>query len=81
MPLGRVLTEHLVTGATGTIGRQVLSQLPATGAEVRALTRCPDAARSGVTTKTSPARRGSSSRPDTDVRCLVISVAACRRSV
>ena len=35
----------LVTGATGTVGRQTLSQLLATGAEVRALARHPDAAR------------------------------------
>jgi uncharacterized protein YbjT (DUF2867 family) len=35
----------LVTGATGTVGRQTVSQLLATGAEVRAMTRHPDAAR------------------------------------
>jgi uncharacterized protein YbjT (DUF2867 family) len=34
----------LVTGATGTVGRQVVSQLLATDARVRALTRDPDAA-------------------------------------
>ncbi len=34
----------LVTGATGTVGRQVISQLLATDARVRALTRNPDAA-------------------------------------
>jgi uncharacterized protein YbjT (DUF2867 family) len=34
----------LVIGATGTIGRQVVSQLLATDAQVRALTRNPDAA-------------------------------------
>jgi uncharacterized protein YbjT (DUF2867 family) len=34
----------LVTGATGTIGRQVVSQLLATDTQVRALTRNPDAA-------------------------------------
>jgi uncharacterized protein YbjT (DUF2867 family) len=34
----------LVTGATGTVGRQVVSQLLATDAQVRALTRNPDAA-------------------------------------
>ena len=40
----------LVTGATGTVGRQTVSQLLEAGAEVRALTRHPDAARlpSGV---------------------------------
>ena len=35
----------LVTGATGTVGRQTVSQLLGAGAEVRALTRHPDAAR------------------------------------
>ena len=34
----------LIIGATGNIGRQVISQLRATGARVRALTRNPDAA-------------------------------------
>ena len=34
----------LVTGATGTVGRQVISQLLGTDARVRALTRNPDAA-------------------------------------
>lgn len=38
------MTQILVTGATGTIGRQVVSQLLATDARVRALTRTPDAA-------------------------------------
>ena len=35
----------LVTGATGTVGRQTVSQLLGVGAEVRALTRHPDTAR------------------------------------
>jgi len=35
----------LVTGATGTVGRQTVTQLLATDAEVRAMTRHPDAAR------------------------------------
>src|SRR5437870_8445569 len=35
----------LIIGATGTVGRQVLSQLPATDVRVRALARNPDAAR------------------------------------
>ena len=34
----------LVTGATGTVGRQVVSQLVAAGARVRAMTRNPDSA-------------------------------------
>jgi len=39
------MNRTLIVGATGTVGRQVLSQLSATGAQVRALTRNPDAAR------------------------------------
>ncbi len=35
----------LVTGATGNVGRHVVSQLAASGADVRALTRNPDAAK------------------------------------
>jgi uncharacterized protein YbjT (DUF2867 family) len=35
----------LVTGATGTIGREVIAQLQGTGTEIRALTRDPDCAR------------------------------------
>jgi uncharacterized protein YbjT (DUF2867 family) len=35
----------LITGATGNIGGQVLSQLPSSGLQVRALVRNPDAAR------------------------------------
>src|ERR1041385_7978633 len=38
--MGRVL----VIGATGNIGRQVVSQLVRTGVQVRAMTRKPDAA-------------------------------------
>ena len=34
----------LIIGGTGTVGRQVLAQLPATGVQVRALVRNPDAA-------------------------------------
>ena len=39
------MSRTLVIGGTGTVGRQVVSQLSATGAQVRALTRNPDAAR------------------------------------
>src|SRR5437773_7355795 len=35
-------TLILITGATGNVGRQVVSQLLGTGARVRALTRNPD---------------------------------------
>lgn len=36
------MNRVLVIGATGRVGRQIVSQLPATGAEVRALARNPD---------------------------------------
>lgn len=39
------MNRILVIGATGNVGRQVLSQWPATGAQVRAMVRNPDAAR------------------------------------
>ena len=39
------MNRILVIGGTGTVGRQVLSRLAATGAQVRALARNPDAAR------------------------------------
>jgi uncharacterized protein YbjT (DUF2867 family) len=39
------MNRILVIGATGNVGRQVLSQLPAMGAQVRALTRNPYATR------------------------------------
>ena len=38
------MNRTLIIGATGNIGREVVSQLTATGARVRALTRNPDAA-------------------------------------
>jgi uncharacterized protein YbjT (DUF2867 family) len=38
------MNRILVIGATGNVGRQVVSQLPATGAQVRALVRNPTAA-------------------------------------
>jgi uncharacterized protein YbjT (DUF2867 family) len=40
-----VVNRILVIGGTGNIGRQVITQLTATRAEVRALVRNPDAAR------------------------------------
>lgn len=39
------MNRTLIIGATGNVGRQVLCQLAATGAQVRALTRNPDAVR------------------------------------
>ena len=38
------MNRVLVIGATGTIGRQVVAQLASTSAQVRAMTRNPDAA-------------------------------------
>src|SRR5213078_2310956 len=38
------MNRVLVIGATGNVGHQVVSQLATTGAQVRALTRNPDAA-------------------------------------
>jgi uncharacterized protein YbjT (DUF2867 family) len=38
----RIVRRILVTGATGTVGRQVVAQLLESGAHVRALTRDPD---------------------------------------
>ncbi len=38
------MNRILVIGATGTVGRQVISQLPATGVRVRALVRNPERA-------------------------------------
>ena len=39
------MNRILVTGATGTVGRQVVSQLLPTDSRVRAMTRNPNAAR------------------------------------
>lgn len=39
------MSRILVTGATGNVGREIVSQLAAKGAQVRALTRRPDGAR------------------------------------
>jgi uncharacterized protein YbjT (DUF2867 family) len=57
----------LVTGATGTVGRQVVSQLLATDVRVRALTRDPDLANlpDGV-----DVRRGDLTVPETLDACL-----------
>jgi uncharacterized protein YbjT (DUF2867 family) len=60
----------LVTGATGTVGRQVTAQLWQAGAEVRALTRAPAGLRPGVETA-----HGDLSVPDS-LRAAVEGVAA-----
>jgi len=39
------MNHILVIGGTGTVGRQVLSQLVAMGEQIRAMARNPDAAR------------------------------------
>jgi uncharacterized protein YbjT (DUF2867 family) len=38
------MNRILVTGATGTVGRQVVFQLTGTGAQIRVLVRNPEAA-------------------------------------
>jgi len=57
----------LIIGATGTVGRQVLSQLIAVGAQVRALVRNPDAA---CLPPQVEVVRGDLTLPDTLDRCL-----------
>jgi uncharacterized protein YbjT (DUF2867 family) len=61
------MNRTLVIGATGNVGRQVLSQLPASGAQVRALTRNPDAARLPPQVEVV---RGDLTLPETLDRCL-----------
>ncbi len=61
------MSRILVTGATGTIGRQVVSQLLAAGARVRAMTRHPDAA--GLASGAEVVR-GDLTDPATLDRCL-----------
>jgi uncharacterized protein YbjT (DUF2867 family) len=57
----------LIIGATGTVGRQVLSQLPATGMQIRALVRNPDASRLPSQVEVV---RGDLTVPETLDRCL-----------
>jgi len=61
------MNRVLVIGGTGTVGRQVLSQLSVTGAQVRALTRNPDAARLPQQVQVAP---GDLTIPETLDRCL-----------
>jgi uncharacterized protein YbjT (DUF2867 family) len=62
-----LMNRILIVGATGNIGGQVLSQLTATGAQVRALARNPDAA--GLLPQVEVVR-GDLSLPETLERCL-----------
>lgn len=61
------MNRVLVIGGTGTVGRHVLSQLSARGAQVRALTRNPDASRLPPQIQ---AVRGDLTLPDTLDSCL-----------
>jgi uncharacterized protein YbjT (DUF2867 family) len=61
------MSRILIIGATGTVGRQVVSQLTASGAEVRALVRNPDAARLPPQVE---AMRGDLTVPETLDGCL-----------
>ncbi|MEO8127631.1 MAG: NAD(P)H-binding protein [Bryobacteraceae bacterium] len=61
------MNRVLVIGATGTVGRQVLSQLPPTGAYVRAMARNPDTA--GLPPKMEVVR-GDLTVPETLDACL-----------
>jgi len=61
------MNRILIIGATSDVGRQVLSQLPATGVQVRALTRNPDAA--GLPPQVE-AVRGDLTLPETLDGCL-----------
>jgi len=61
------MNRILVIGATGTVGRQVVSQLAATGARVRALARNPDAAHLPAQVEVA---RGDLTLPETLDACL-----------
>jgi uncharacterized protein YbjT (DUF2867 family) len=61
------MSRTLVIGATGTVGREVVSQLHGRGAEVRALARNPDAARLPAQVEVV---RGDLTRPETLDPCL-----------
>ena len=61
------MNRILIIGATGNVGRQILAQLPATGGQVRALMRNPDAADLPPEVETV---RGDLTLPDTLDECL-----------
>lgn len=62
-----IVNRILITGATGNIGGQVLSQLPPTGLQIRALVRNPDAVHLPLHVETV---RGDLTRPETLDKCL-----------
>ncbi len=62
-----IVKRILITGATGNIGGQVISQLPRTGLEIRALVRNPDAAHLPPYVE---AVYGDLTRPETLDKCL-----------
>lgn len=61
------MSRILIIGATGTVGRQVVSQLTTSGAQVRALVRNPDAARLPPQVEV---MRGDLTLPETLDECL-----------
>lgn len=61
------MNRTLVIGATGNIGREVVAQLAAAGAEVRAMARNPDAARLPASVEV---MRGDLTVPETLEKCL-----------
>src|SRR5438552_13887887 len=61
------MNRILIIGATGRLGRQVLSQLPATGVRVRTLTRNPQTASLPPHVEVV---RGDLTRPETLDECL-----------
>src|SRR5262245_31656640 len=62
-----MMNRILVIGATGNVGRQVVCELKTTGAQVRAMTRNPEAADLPPTVEV---MRGDLSFPETLDRCL-----------
>jgi uncharacterized protein YbjT (DUF2867 family) len=61
------MSHILVIGGTGTVGREVVSRLAATGAQVRAMTRSPEVARFSPQIEVS---RGDLTLPESLDRCL-----------
>jgi uncharacterized protein YbjT (DUF2867 family) len=61
----------LVTGATGHIGRNVVEQLLAAGADVRALTRNPATSREPSSSSPTP-WRGRTNRSQESLRAMIV---------